>query len=366
MMACCAVVMQMLAAGGNIDTHIAGWWAVFAVGGLLVALVMVRSGFSERLADPAMTWFQMQWALTCNAVAYVLAGPLRALVLPVLVIILMFGIFGRDRRQTVFLMLYSIVLYTLAVFGAAYLDSPKPTLAVVTAHLVIVLLSLLAGTLMCLQVQSIRARLRRQKRELEIALVQIREMAMRDELTGLANRRQMSELMAVEMRRCERSRRPLLLAQLDIDHFKAINDQHGHAAGDLALQQFSRIVTKELRSGDALARWGGEEFVLLLCDTRPADGAELLERLRASLAQTPISFGAQKGKMTVSIGCTPYRRGEPLETTLARADEALYDAKSQGRNRVVIAPVPRSSPPRRSRFTHVERVRSERSRMPTS
>ncbi len=340
MMVCCALAMRVLAASGDMDPRLVNWWSAFAVGGLAAALLMVRSGYSERMADPSMTLFQMQWALTCNAVAYVIAGPVRALVLPVLVIILMFGIFGRDRRQTVFLMLYSMGLYSLAVLGAAYLEASKPSIAVVAAHLTIVLLSLLAGTLMCLQVQSIRARLRGQKRELEVALVQIRELAMRDELTGLFNRRQMSELMALELLRCERSGRSLLLAQLDIDHFKAINDQHGHNAGDRALQLFAKVVGRELRSGDVFARWGGEEFVLLLCDTRQAHAAELLERLRRSLEHTSMVVGEEKIQMTVSIGWTTHHRGEPIESTLARADEALYEAKRQGRNRVAHAPAP--------------------------
>ena len=364
MMVCCAFAMHVLAVGGDMNPRVVHWWSLFAISGLGVALVLVRSGFSERFADPSMTGFQMHWALTCNAVAYVIAGPVRALVLPVLVIILMFGIFGRDRRQTVFLMLYSMGLYTLAVLGAAYLESPRPTHAVVAAHLTIVLLSLLAGTMMCLQVQSIRARLRGQKRELEIALVKIRELAMRDDLTGLFNRRQMTELMALELLRSERSERHLVLAQLDIDYFKAINDQHGHNAGDQALQLFASAVVSELRSGDVLARWGGEEFVLLLCDTRPAHAAELLERLRSGVERLPIVFGGSQVQMTVSIGWTVHRRGEPLESTLARADEALYKAKRQGRNQIAHAPAPATVRPHRD--PHPERTSAARAEVSTS
>jgi diguanylate cyclase (GGDEF)-like protein len=335
MMVSCALAMHVLAVSGELDAKVVNWWSFAAVSGLAFATVLIRSGWSERLADPSMTQFQMQWALTWNAVAYVIAGPLRALVLPVLVIILMYGIFGRNRRQTVSLMLYSMGLYTLAVFIAAHLQSPRPTNAMVAAHLTIVMLSLVAGTLMCLQVQSIRARLRQQKRELESALVQIRDLAMRDELTGLFNRRQMSELMALELRRCERSGQPLLLAQLDIDLFKEINDTHGHTAGDRALKAFADVVSGELRSGDVLARWGGEEFVLLLSEARKSHAAELLERLRKSVECASIPGDGEDIGMTVSIGWTEHQRGEPLEATLERADSALYEAKRMGRNRVV-------------------------------
>lgn len=336
MMACCVTVMQVLVNAAGLDLRVVNWWSAFAMAGPLVALVLVRSGFSTRLADPAMTSFQMKWALTCNAAGYVIAGPVRALALPALGIIMMFGIFGRSRRDTVLVTVYAMVLYTLAVFCAAYLDSPQPTAEVIAAHLAIVLSSIVVGNLMCLQVQSMRERLRRQKLELELALVQIREMAMRDELTGLINRRQMTELMGLELRRCLRSGRSLLLAQLDIDHFKAINDQHGHAAGDQALQLFANVAVSELRSEDVLCRWGGEEFVLLLCDTALADAATLLDRVRKRLEHTPIPLRQGEVRITVSIGWTAHQVGETLETTLARADSALYEAKRQGRNCVVL------------------------------
>lgn len=337
MMVCCALIMRMLAQDSAMNAQAVICWATLAPTGLLVSLVLVRSGWTERFADPALSMFQMLWALSFNAMAYVIAGPVRAVILPVLVIIVMFGIFGRDRRQTLFLMLYAMALYTLAILATAYLDTPRPVSAVVVAHLTIVLLSLLAGTMMCLQVQNIRAHLRRQKNELQHALQQIQHMAMRDHLTGLINRRQMSELMALELRRCLRTGRPLLLAQLDIDHFKAINDTHGHAVGDLALQAFARTALAHLRSSDVLARWGGEEFVLLLCDTEPDAAAELLERLRGAVQAHAMPHGTGPVRMTVSIGWAQHQHEETLEESLQRADRALYDAKRGGRNRVVQA-----------------------------
>lgn len=340
MMVCCSLVMQMLALNGIMNMRLVLIWAALAPVGLLVALVLVRSGLSERFADPALSQFQMVWALSFNAAAYAIAGPVRALVLPVLVIIVMFGIFSRERRETLLVMLYAMAVYTLAILATLYLDTPRPTMAMVVAHMTIVLVSLLAGTIMCLQVQSIRARLRRQKERLERALQQIQEMAMRDHLTGLVNRRQMSELMALELRRGERSGRPLLLAQLDIDHFKSINDTHGHAAGDLALKGFADTALAHLRNTDVLSRWGGEEFVLLLCDTQPGDAVQLLDRLRTAVQAHALRHGAHEIRMTVSIGWAQHHRGESLEETLQRADQALYDAKRNGRNRVTQALAP--------------------------
>ena len=344
MMVCCALVMRTVAETSGLDPLAVAWWSVLAPAGMLVILVMVRSGWSERFADPSLAYAQMLWALTINAIGYVIAGPVRALALPVLVLIMMFGIFSHHRRQTLFLFFYAMGLYTLAILATVYLDTPRPTPALVVAHLTIVIASLLTSTLMCLQVQRIRSYLHEQKKQLQTALKKIQHMAMRDELTGLINRRQMSELMTLELRRSQRSDRPLLLAQLDIDHFKNINDTHGHAVGDLALQAFAQTALAHLRSADVLARWGGEEFVLLLCDT-PADAAiPLLERVREAVQAHTLPHDGQQICMTVSIGWAQHQRDESLEETLQRADQALYQAKREGRNRVAHAQFDKGSP----------------------
>ena len=345
MMVFCTLVMRMLGIEGTgMDAKVMHWWATLAPVGLLVALVLVRSGWSERFADASLSQFQLLWALGFNAAAYVIAGPVRALALPVLVIIMMFGIFSHTRREVLFLMVYAIVVYTAAILITALLVTPGISPMVLIAQLTIVLASILTSTLMCLQVQGIRRSLQQQKKELQQALQQIQHLAMRDHLTGLINRRQMSELMALELRRCQRSGRPLLLAQLDIDHFKAINDTHGHAVGDLALQIFANTALSHLRSSDVLARWGGEEFVLLLCDTEPDAATELLERVRSAVQAHTLVHGKHSIRMTVSIGWAQHQHSETLDETLQRADQALYDAKHGGRNRVVHGLAPQQLP----------------------
>lgn len=337
MMVCCTLVVRMLADSTGLNPQAVAWWAGMAPVGMLVMLALVRSGWSERCADPSLAYPQMLWALSFNAVAYVIAGPVRALVLPVLVIIMMFGIFSHNRRQTWFLFFYAMVLYTAAILVTAFLETPHPPMAELLAHLTIVAASLITSTLMCLQVQGIRRHLRAQKEHLQEALQQIRHLAMRDHLTGLVNRRQMSDLMALELRRCRRSGRALLLAQLDIDHFKTINDTHGHAVGDLALQGFAQTALAHLRGGDVLARWGGEEFVLLLSDTEPDGAHELLERVRSAVQAHVLRRGEHAIRITVSIGWAQHEPGESLDETLQRADHALYDAKQSGRNRIMRA-----------------------------
>ena len=183
-----------------------------------------------------------------------------------------------------------------------------------------------------------RTRLHRSRQELTQALEQIRDLATRDELTGLSNRRYMTEMMRLEHARALRSGLPMLMAQLDLDDFKAINDTHGHAAGDLVLKCFAETVLASIRSADILARWGGEEFVLLMVNTSARDGAQMLERVRAVVAATRMQISPEQAlQVTVSIGAAQLKDGEEPMQLLQRTDDALYAAKREGRNRVVWA-----------------------------
>jgi len=128
-----------------------------------------------------------------------------------------------------------------------------------------------------------------------------------------------------------------MVAMLDIDYFKRINDTYGHQAGDRSLQMFAKVVQSSLRSTDILARWGGEEFLVMLPDTDFAFGQACLERVRVQVADTTVAVGGAEIQFTVSIGITQYVVGETIETTVDRADFALYAAKAQGRNQIVNA-----------------------------
>ena len=131
---------------------------------------------------------------------------------------------------------------------------------------------------------------------------------------------------------------PLLIAQLDLDFFKAVNDTYGHGAGDVVLQNFAKLVSANIRGSDILARWGGEEFVLLMVNTSVHDGSQMLERVRSVVAAAPMPVApGQNLRVTVSIGAAQLQQGDEPAQLLMQADEALYAAKHQGRNRVVWA-----------------------------
>ncbi|WP_242356470.1 MULTISPECIES: GGDEF domain-containing protein [unclassified Anaeromyxobacter] len=156
----------------------------------------------------------------------------------------------------------------------------------------------------------------------------------RDPLTGLANRRAFEEALAGAVARAARGEAPLALVALDVDHFKRVNDAHGHAAGDAVLAAVAARAAEALRAGDLLARIGGEEFAALLPGATLAAAAEVAERIRGRISAAPIDAGSAAIAVTVSAGLAALSRGEDGATLLARADERLYAAKRAGRDRI--------------------------------
>ncbi len=156
----------------------------------------------------------------------------------------------------------------------------------------------------------------------------------RDPLTGLPNRRAFDEDLAREAARASRAGASLAVVMLDVDRFKAVNDCHGHAAGDAVLRAVAARAAGAVRAGDLLARVGGEEFAILLPGADLARAAEAAERIRAILAADPVEAGGTALAVTASLGCAALSPGEAPEALVARADARLYAAKEAGRNRV--------------------------------
>ena len=156
-----------------------------------------------------------------------------------------------------------------------------------------------------------------------------------DQLTGLYNRRYFSERLMEEVERIKRNHTSACLIMLDIDFFKSINDTYGHPSGDLVLQEISATLRSILRSTDLLARWGGEEFMILLPETNPEHATIFAERMRKAIEEMTIK---DVKKVTASFGVVEYDNSVgTIETALRYVDDALYKAKAQGRNKVVLA-----------------------------
>ena len=162
----------------------------------------------------------------------------------------------------------------------------------------------------------------------------LEKQALTDPLTGLGNRRYLEDQAAMEIARAKRSGAPLALVAIDLDHFKRINDRHGHDVGDVVLQAFARLARQVLRDGDVLCRMGGEEFLMLLPETDACGASTAAERLLARLRQTASPTGTP---VTASIGIACSDSYKTRDATFKAADEALYQAKRAGRDRVVVA-----------------------------
>jgi diguanylate cyclase (GGDEF)-like protein len=168
-------------------------------------------------------------------------------------------------------------------------------------------------------------------------VTELQRLSRHDALTGLLNRRAMEEALDTQLRRSQRTNEPFVVMMLDLDHFKRINDRHGHPVGDLALKHVASLLRAAMRASDSLGRFGGEEFVLLLPDTPLGQAEAVAEKVRHLFEQSPLADEAMSVPLSASIGVAQWRAGDDISRLLSRADAALFQAKVQGRNRVVTA-----------------------------
>ena len=298
---------------------------------------LLRSGLNLRFRDPALTLPQVLSALTIITYAYSVTGRIHGSIMMLLTLVQVFGIFNMSQRDSRLAGFYSLGLMGCAMVYKTLTDPENYPYQVELAHFILIAAILPTISSLAGQLNSMRMRLQSQKNELAQALTRIQILATRDELTGLFNRRHMMEVLTQHQKRLIRSgHHRFCLALLDIDHFKRINDTHGHGVGDEVLREFAATLQRALRDTDVLARWGGEEFLLLINDTSPELANIGLERARDMLAAAPLLAHMPDLRVTFSAGLTGYDDVEELSICIERADQALYRAKAEGRNRTVI------------------------------
>jgi diguanylate cyclase (GGDEF)-like protein len=196
------------------------------------------------------------------------------------------------------------------------------------------LIVMLGFSVMGAEHSKLRRRVGRQNRELSQALDTISELANTDALTGLYNRRYIIDLLEHQKAQADRGDYGFVVCYIDLDYFKKINDRFGHSAGDMALCRVAEMARRQVRDMDYLARFGGEEFLLVLSRLNLSQGLVVAERLRRGVEACDYSDIHPELRLTVSVGAAQYQPGESVDDTLRRADEALYRAKEKGRNRV--------------------------------
>ena len=305
------------------------WWVAFQVR-LAGAGIIVATGLFQKLPGHAR-WLPLmaRIRLVCAAVTVVLAAALLdrgyGFGITGLVAIMMTGPYAALDSHD---LLVTNAMTLLAVSALVMAASVPPFNAAGT--LVFLLLALSVSTLLG------RALETSHRRAFALEL-ELHRDARTDALTGLNNRRAMEERGPLEMKRAQRAGTPVSVILVDVDHFKGINDRHGHEAGDAALRHIAGVLRAALRETDALGRWGGEEFIAVLNDAGVQTAAEIAERMRAAVAAARFA-GVPEG-VTISLGVSTLltvRVPAPAwEGLIKEADSLLYQAKKAGRNRVM-------------------------------
>ncbi len=315
-------------------------WLATVLGSSVLIYAMLRSRWSERLSDPAMTQPQIVLGLTFAWCGYPMMGAQRGLVITVVLVTLAFGMFRLRRGQSLCCAALTLALQGLAMSFSAWVWPRQFDWVDERAHAMAGVILVVAMAFVADQLSRIRGSLIAQREELNQALARIETLATHDALTGLPNRRRAEELLEQNAQLLARQGTPFCVAVVDLDHFKRINDGYGHPIGDSVLRSFAEAALKTLRAGDGVARWGGEEFLIVLANTAMPTGVTVLERVRRDVAaiRVPVSKpGEAPLSFSFSAGIAQAWAGETSQQLLERTDQAMYRAKREGRDRVVVA-----------------------------
>lgn len=316
-------------------------FAVYAMGALSVSLafyIAIRSGWNLRFSDPSLTEAQIFCSIILCSYVQIHSGPFRGVFMFAYLVALMFSGSKLSTWQLARLAILPASFFPLIAFLAHRLypgtvDWRIEFVNWISVCVILAFVAMLVGNL-----SRLSKRLKTSNAELQATMMKLTDMAVHDELTGLYNRRYLNEMLAREKGLCNRrSDGVFCICMFDIDHFKRVNDTYGHSGGDIVLSTFATLACQFIRTTDVLARWGGEEFLLLLPHTSIKFAQLCVERIQAGLEKTAFDGLPPSFRVTVSIGIAQYRPDETIEQMIDRADHALYRAKGRGRNCIVEA-----------------------------
>ena len=310
-------------------------WSAVTLAGQAVFFVLIRSGWSRRRSEPSLTVPQMLFGLASSACVYALLGAGRGAVFPVVMVILVFGMFVASPRQMRWVGACAVALFGAAMSFKATTDPAAYPPAVELGHFLLGAAMMPSVSALAGRLSRLRHRARLQRAELAQALARLREQTTRDELTGLPNHRHMLALMQQEHQRCTRSGQRFCLALIDVDHLKSVNGSHGYACGDAVLRALAAEARHHVRVSDVLSRWSGGVFLLMMSDTHAALARGGLERLHARLSALQVAHGDATLQVTLSAGLGEHLAGETVAQTLQRVEHALQEAKALGGGHVV-------------------------------
>ncbi len=302
----------------------------------LVFFVLLRSGFNKRFADPSLTIAQMLTAIFWTAVvSYITASSLRGSMLALFLVVFIFGVFRLSLKEFFVLVTVAVAAYAAAML-ILYCHHPRAVDVTLEAiRCVLLLVTLMWFSLIGSYIQNLRTKVIKANNDLQEAMKTIEQLAIHDELTEVYNRRQMFSVLKREKALADRASLSFAVCLLDLDEFKDINDREGHLAGDKVLKTFAQTLRNDVRAEDYVARYGGDEFLVIFTGARCLENcSECAERLQ-SISQRMHFPGLKSSiSLTASIGVTIYQPGESLDELLSRVDAAMYRAKNKGKNRI--------------------------------
>jgi diguanylate cyclase (GGDEF)-like protein len=329
--AACGTLAQAYAWIGYLPTWVALGWIAGVAAVNVVFFLAFRLGWNLRMRDASMTQLQIAVSMVALLVLISQVDQGRNALQMLLLMPMLFGVLRLNFRQMARVGLVGVAGYGVVIAIGLHTHSEHVRLELELLNLGSLTGVMIFVCIMCGYISKVRE-------DLAVALTRIRELAERDPLTGLFNRRALLGKLDTEIGRCERRlRRGITLCMVDIDRFKRINDTFGHPVGDEVIRLVGECLGASVRVIDGVFRYGGEEFIVLFEDDSAGSALATCERMRSRVAQLRIP-SAPELTPSVSIGVTCFSLGENGSDLIARADKALYLAKSNGRNCVFEAP----------------------------
>lgn len=327
-----ALALILLTLAGQLSKHMVGEISILLATGVLIFAGLLFSGVNLRAADKTLTAPMAVSMLGLMSYALFRAPGTQILFVPFALLITMscaFRLRGKTLLRVILFALTGNVLAVLAYYAIARYEA---LLVSGLLHCSALAITLPGFVMLATRVR----RLYRSLYMVSVKMESIEEHARRDDLTGSFNRRYMMAALQQQKHLADATDQALCLAVIDLDHFKRINDEIGHLAGDEVLRHFARLAQHSVRKEDVFGRYGGEEFLLLLPDIGMRDAFTSVERIRVLTENRLGMIAKVERQVTVSIGLTQYTPGESVLDLFARADMAMYLAKTGGRNQVVM------------------------------
>ena len=317
---------------GYAPLPVVGWYGLWVLGGMGFITWAYASGWCHTCNDPGL-FVVHQGVSILGALGLLVAAPQVAF--QALVMLIAFSADGfLARSRTSFAVTWLLTL--VAVAGAMVWVGPEMRMPTTTLAGQVLSLGVFLGALArCIGLVIF---FRGMQYRLGEAMAQIESLLRRDDLTGVANRRGVMEVLQRHKALADRSGQPLCVALLDVDHFKRINYEHGHDSGDRVLRTLGALLARHTRAADCVGRYGGEEFLLVMPHTTLAQARDMLDRLRGDIEATHwVGVFEGAAGVTATIGLARCAAGASAESAIRRADAALYAGKAAGRNQVVLA-----------------------------